>query len=760
LRQFVNNDAGALLQREHKEALTKGLSFIPTRPPDFKDVERIELDLKKLIRNLNLRIHWGIHQATATKSYVSKVTKSDWNPPEYIKYTSTLQNYIKSLTSLLPKKTKKTADQGILETNQDLEVIQEDFEVSQNQDFKGPRNHETTTQNQNTPITPKPDFEHYRGSNLNQRAFKAWNELKKNKLFYILKADKGGKTVLWSRENYKKEALRQLEDSKVYRELKKEEAEQAYQDLLIEKFKVIEALKKANNITAAESTRLKEETFKMPSIYFLPKIHKDKREDTNTYAGRPIIAAVGGILKSLDEYLAHLTAPLLKLIPGSLMDTRDLINNLEGLQSLPKDFTLFSADVESLYPSIPWKEGIASATRFYASKYYALQKTAKKEGLLPPPKPTIFKWILTLVLERNFFNFQNERWFHQQSGTAMGCSISVYFANTFMYFRTKKLLDHPPKFLLYLGRYIDDLIGIFAGPKEEIQGIFSEVVDDNLRLTFVIGGSSLEALDLLIRIAEPENQPSKSGEHTSKNGAPTLKDGDQTPKYGKLKLSLYRKPTDGHQFVHRKSAHPDNLLRSLPYSQLLRIKRNCSNQSDYTKEASQLLKRFRTRGYSQEELLASFDKCDRCTRKSLLGPTEKKTLKSARLTFVTTYSPYFKDATRKLVSTFYDSIFELPEVVERLPYLNPPLPRTKPRIAYKNGRKLGEGLGAAYKKGDKPEAADEEGDERPPKPGRALHTATNWSLLLGGTGTYPRTSTPIQMQLTSTPLHLNQSGPD
>ena len=108
----------------------------------------------------------------------------------------------------------------------------------------------------------------------------------------------------------------------------------------------------------------------MPSIYFLPKIHKEKKEDTETFAGRPIIATVGEMLKSLDEFLAHLTAPLLHLIPWSLADTRGLINGLERFKNLSNNTILFLADVEALYPSIPWNEGISSATKCNAANLF------------------------------------------------------------------------------------------------------------------------------------------------------------------------------------------------------------------------------------------------------------------------------------------------------------------------------------------------------------------------------------------------------
>lgn len=100
----------------------------------------------------------------------------------------------------------------------------------------------------------------------------------------------------------------------------------------------------------------------------------------------------------------------------------------------------------------------------------------------------------------------------------MGCSISVYLANTFMWKSTQKIIQNPPKDLLYLGRYIDDIIGVWTGREEDIVSIFSSVVDQNIKLTFLFGKRKLEALDLEI----------------------TMEKG------GKIKTQLFRKPTDGH----------------------------------------------------------------------------------------------------------------------------------------------------------------------------------------------------------------------
>lgn len=628
---MVENDAGIELSRPAMAALTRGLSFVPNEQPTSSSLHE---DLERLRRNINLRLHWNVHRSDGHRnSLVSKVLRSTWSPPE-----------------------------ALLSTNELWRQV-------------------LATANGTSPSRP----------NLDRETLRAWQQLTRNDSIYVLKADKGGKTVILRKTDYITEATRQLNDRSTYSELSKDQAEAIYDKLRQTKAEIVAVLLRNGNITKAESERLLQEQVRIPAIYFLPKIHKEKRADTGTFPARPITAAVGSMFKSLDEYLAHIVAVLLPSIPGNLVDTGALLRDLRSLGTLPASTCLFSADVESLYPSIPWAEGLSSATWFYASRFHVLKAWADDNNYLAPPNPLVFRRILAEVLQNNVFHFQDSRYFRQLKGTAMGCSMSVFLANTFMYKRTRHLLESPPNDLRYIGRYIDDIVGVWTGQPHEIEQLFAQTVDEHIRLTFVIGGRSLEALDLVLEL---END-------------------------GSIATRLYRKPTDGSQFLHWDSAHPTSLKTSVPYAQLLRIKRNCSRPADYRLEADRLLKRFRDRGYPDHVLISAQRKADATERLTLLqtGVTQRRQAGDS-LTLVTAYNSELDRPLKHSVRHFYARLLESPLVRERADINGQPLPLTTPRVAYRAGRSLGSALGPIFKRG--PRQAD---GRPPPFTQQALTTA-------------------------------------
>lgn len=614
---MILNDARTPLNKQHLLAITKGTTFIPNRPPRQESVKE---DLERLRRSLNLRLFWtGRSKDEYRSSLVSSIIKSSWQPPDII--------------------------------NHDHEAWSEFAnDVAAASKLKEP-------------------------PNLPERAYNSWLELASKPSAFIVPADKGGRIVFWSRTDYNKEAYRQLNDEAVYERLTPEEADQRHQTLHKEKLRLIATLRSSGNITRSEGTRLCQQECRFPAVYFLPKIHKAKRPDTGTFPGRPIIAATSNCLRSLDAWLAKVTSPLLKVIPGSLQDTPDLIRNLESIpqHSLPLYATLFSADVEALYPSIPWEGGINAATNFYASNFHVIRRFAEDNKLLPPPKPRLFRELLSLILKNNIFHFRDEAWFQQKSGTAMGCSLSVYVANTFMYYRTKHLLENPPGSLLHLWRYIDDLVGITTATPEEIPALFGQmteggpsVTDEAIRLTFVTPeqNEELPALDLLIRLSN-----------------------------GKANVRLYKKPTDGHQYLHWTSSHPLHLRRAIPYSQLIRVARNCVDPNDVARAKEDLLARFQARGYPTtvlNEAAARLESTLRSkSRQQLLQASTRPPPPEAA--FITTFNPAAAPCIAEAARRFWLRIQHHQEDHQALPQ--------RLQVIYRAGRSLGSHLGPILKRG-------------------------------------------------------------
>ena len=69
---------------------------------------------------------------------------------------------------------------------------------------------------------------------------------------------------------------------------------------------------------------------------------------------------------------------------------------------------------------------------------------------------------------------------------------------------------------------------------------------------------------------------------------------------GKLITSLYSKLTDCHQYLHYGSCHPEHTKRSIVYSQALRIKSVCSEESNFDENSLNLRSWSLKRGYPEK----------------------------------------------------------------------------------------------------------------------------------------------------------------
>ena len=69
-----------------------------------------------------------------------------------------------------------------------------------------------------------------------------------------------------------------------------------------------------------------------------------------------------------------------------------------------------------------------------------------------------------------------------------------------------------------------------------------------------------------------------------------------------IQFSGYSKPTDAKRYLNPESFHPNSVFNSIPFSQMLRVLRNNSNQEHKMLELNDGVKHFINSGYKAEKL--------------------------------------------------------------------------------------------------------------------------------------------------------------
>ena len=66
--------------------------------------------------------------------------------------------------------------------------------------------------------------------------------------------------------------------------------------------------------------------------------------------------------------------------------------------------------------------------------------------------------------------------------------------------------------------------------------------------------------------------------------------------------TVFSKHTDAHIYLNPKSCHPEHMIRIIPKSQFLRLRKICPNTSDYIKKSNEYLNFFVKQGYDSTKL--------------------------------------------------------------------------------------------------------------------------------------------------------------
>ena len=198
----------------------------------------------------------------------------------------------------------------------------------------------------------------------------------------------------------------------------------------------------------------------------------------------------------------------------------------------------------------------------------------------------------SLVLENNYFEF-NDRFYRQKLGSAIGTKFAPTYANLFMTRLEERLLDASHDKPLVWMRFIDDVFFIWTHGEERLKSFINHLNSSHETIKFTSEQSRdrISFLDVQFSLGEG----------------------------GVLSTDLFSKPTDTHQYLHKKSCHPWHTKKAIPYGQALRLRRICSEDRQFQQRVGELAGWLKDRGYEESLVNEQIERVRRLDRTTLLA---------------------------------------------------------------------------------------------------------------------------------------------
>ena len=471
-------------------------------------------------------------------------------------------------------------------------------------------------------------------NNLKKSELQALDELQTRDDIVITRADKGGAVVIMDVDDYVAEGNRQLSDKNFYKKLNHDPT-----PIYAERINnTIEQFKDEGLISETVAEGLKVHNPKTSNFYLNPKIHKEGTP------GRPVISSIQCHSSNISKYVDYHLQPEVAKLKSYTKDSTDAINKLIKIKDeVEEDDILVTMDVRSLYTNIPNEEGIRAVR----------EKLNASPSRIPSRIITTFL-LLILTLNNFVFNAIN---YLQILGCAMGTKCSASYANIFMgwfeeTFIYTRILDRTRIFL----RYIDDVFFIWKGTETELKTFFEEInqVHPTIKFDHNHSKSEIHFLDLTV-----------------------YKD-----KAGKLATKVHTKSTDRQAYLHKNSAHPSHLKKSIPYGQALRLKRICTEDDEFMKASIQLTEKLKKRGYDEKEINDQINRVEERNREELLRYKTKEPM--TRIPCVLTYNPQLPNI-KEAISNYWKILHINPQLKEIFDQ--------QPIMAFRRNKNLGDIIG-------------------------------------------------------------------
>ena len=207
----------------------------------------------------------------------------------------------------------------------------------------------------------------------------------------------------------------------------------------------------------------------------------------------------------------------------------------------------------------------------------------------------------------------------------MGSNLGRSFACLFVSYQEDKIFQIYQGPIPYLfKRFGDDGIGATSMPRSDLEKFISFVCNfhPTLQFGYQISSSCLSFLDIKLQIT-----------------------------YNHITASIFYKETHSYSYRHNDSSDHSKCITSIPFSELLRLWRLCSDDEDFKTKANDMSAFFSNWNYSPNIIQSAINRISKISQAEALQPTPKQST-TKRTPLVLTYHPHMHQIKRIFLRNF------------------------------------------------------------------------------------------------------------
>ena len=319
----------------------------------------------------------------------------------------------------------------------------------------------------------------------------------------VLTTDKGVSMVVMDKEDYNTKSEELLQPP-TYQILNTDPTNRQKNKLI----SLLKSIKAEGGIDETTYKKLYPTGATTPKYYGLPEVHK---KDTPL---RAIVSSIGSVAYGTAKELSRILKPLVGRSTHHVRNNQDFIQSIEEIE-VGTEECMMLYDVKALFTSIPIQHTLNIIKKLLEEDTNLQQRTSMAVKHI--------YCLLEFCLTNTYFSFQGKL-YEQKEGAAMGSPISPIVSNIFMDDFENRALATSPCTPKIWKRFVDDAFTVIRKDQKEVSLDCLNSIHNNIQFTSEDPNEdgSIPFLDVLVF---PDEE-------------------------GRLKTTVYRKPTHTNQYLH------------------------------------------------------------------------------------------------------------------------------------------------------------------------------------------------------------------